>query len=142
MKYQLCKKIFSILFVLLLVSSAPVFAADALPCDLTDDAPQLYQIVCPVARVINVLIIVVGVVLVVMIVMGALKMSLALGDPKGFSGALTTWQFAAIGGFIVVGVFAILFIIFNLFGINLNPFEMTNFLANFILQFSESIGIH
>ena len=68
-------------------------------------------------------------------------MALALGDPKGLKGALITWQYVAVGGAIVIGVFAILFILTNLFGINFSPMNLTNALAEYIRNLLVSFGI-
>jgi uncharacterized membrane protein YedE/YeeE len=143
MLHRVFKNISIILsFVFLLGNSIFTFAQ--VDCDTStwdDYGPQLFQIICPIARVVNILLFAVGAVVVIMLVIGALKMALAFGDPKGLKGAITTWQYVAIGGAIVVGVFAIVYVISNLFGVDLRPYNLTNFIANFIADFSYSIGI-
>lgn len=85
------------------------------------EAPSPLAMVCIAARVLNIIVLVVGIALVVMILWGALKMSTALGDPKGVKGGHDTWTYAAIGAGIVVGVFAIYSIIAQILGLPAMP---------------------
>ena len=142
MPYRVFKRINQAIAFIFLLSCSFITYAQPINCDIhSDDAPTLDQIVCPLARVINIAILAVGSVLVIMVVVGAMKMALALGDPKGLKGALITWQYVAVGGAIVIGVFAILFILTNLFGINFSPMNLTNALAEYIRNLLVSFGI-
>lgn len=96
----------------------PQTASAAVDCsNLTSgDAPTPVQIVCPLLRVVNFMVLVVGAVFVIMILYGAIKLSMALGDPKGLEGARQTWTWTIVGGLIVLGFFAIFTIVVGIFG--------------------------
>ncbi len=81
--------------------------------------PKPSQIICPFLRVVNLALMVSGVALAVFIGYGAIKLSVSLGDPKGYEGAMRTFLFAIIGFFIVVGAFSLLTILNNTLGLQL-----------------------
>lgn len=87
------------------------------------DPPTLAQIVCPFARVLNIAILAAGAVFVLMLLYGGIKLTLALGDPKGYEGAKNTMTWALLGFLVIIGAVAILFIATRLFGIQ---FDITN----------------
>lgn len=80
-------------------------------------APDPRALVCIIARVINVFVGVGMVVFIYMILFGALKLSMAQGDPKGYVGAQNTWFYALIGLLIVVGFFGVYLIAANTLGL-------------------------
>jgi len=110
-----------------LVSISAVNQTYALDCDInmTSEypAPLPSQILCPFVRVFNLGLILVGAVLIMMIVMGAIKMATSLGDPKAYQGASLTWTYALIGTFVVLGSFALIFILNKTFGLGIALFE-------------------
>lgn len=81
--------------------------------NLGDAPPSLDQLLCPIVRVFNTMILLVGAVLIIMIIYGAIKLALSLGDPKGFESARATWLYAAIGLGIILGFWGIFTIIIN-----------------------------
>jgi len=83
------------------------------------EVPLPSQIICPFLRLINLALMLSGVVLTVFIGYGAIKLSVSLGDPKGYEGSMRTFLFAIIGFFIVVGAFSLLFILNNTLGLGL-----------------------
>ncbi|OGC50180.1 hypothetical protein A3A69_01025 [candidate division WWE3 bacterium RIFCSPLOWO2_01_FULL_37_15] len=96
--------------------------AFALDCDIPvtgEDAaaPNITQIVCPFARILNLMVLVVGVVFVIMGLYGAIKIATSWGDPKGLQLSQQTWTHAIAGLAIVLGFFAIILIILNILGI-------------------------
>ena len=112
---------------LLLTNIQPAFAVNC-PTTVDEiDNPTPDQIVCPFMRVINTLVLSSGAMFVIMILFGAIKLSMAMGDPKGFDAAKGTMTWAVIGFLIVVGVFVILTIVTKIFGIDagiLDPFQL------------------
>ena len=86
------------------------------------DNPSPIAIVCPFVRLLNIAVLSVGAVFLGMVVYGGIKLSLSLGDPKGYQGAQQTWFWAVVGLKVVLGFFTILVIVDNIFGLGL----MTN----------------
>ena len=99
------------------------YDCDNLSSDIgSGDAPSPLAMTCIVARVINLFLFSVGVAFVVIVGYGAIKGSLALGDPKGLTAARQTWTYGLVGFFVVVFFFAIFVIILNALGMPvLNP---------------------
>lgn len=91
-------------------------------CDI-DNVNDPAAIVCVIQNIVIVAVAIVGTLFVLMIAYGAYKLSMALGDPKGYSGAIMVWQYALIGFGIVFGVAAILSIIGKAFGITFIDLE-------------------
>lgn len=93
------------------------------------DSPTPYAIVCPVIKVLNVLILFGGAIFLGMVFLTGYKYSMAWGDPKGIQGAHNTATFAVVGLLLVVGIFTILRIIGTIFSIDTSftspqgPFE-------------------
>lgn len=146
MFYQISKilifKIFlSITFISLLLSVGSP-KAYALTCEgFGDNPPGLEQIVCPIARVVNVMLLSAGAVLIIMILWGGFKLATALGDPKGFQAATSTWVHAVVGFLIVVGAIAFLGIITKMLGWEFDfasPFEV---IQTAIKDFATKLGI-
>jgi hypothetical protein len=102
-----------LVFFLFIGFSHNAYALSIAGCDVASNsgAPSPDQILCPVVRIFNILLLISGVALATFIGYGAIKLSASLGDPKAYEGAVRTFQFAIIGFFIVVGSFAILFIL-------------------------------
>lgn len=124
----------------------PAFAYDCsqLSSDLNSgQAPSPLAIVCIIARVINVFILFVGIVLIVMIAYSAIKLSLTLGDPKGFKGVQSTWQYIIIGTFVVLGFFAIFRIVTHVLGISnfYDPNALVQRIEDGITRFLQAAGI-
>jgi len=92
-------------------------------------APSPMAIICPIVRIMNVLVLSAGAVFVVFIFVSAIKYALSQGDPKALQAAQQTLTTTIIGFIIVIGVWTILTIITNVFGFNsaiLNPFGTLN----------------
>ncbi len=83
----------------------------------TSELPALYSILCPVIRILNVLILMAGAGFVIMVINAGYRYSMALGDPKGIEGAHNTLTYAVIGFFITIGVYVILRIIGQIFDV-------------------------
>ncbi|MFC1756183.1 hypothetical protein ACFLZK_02205 [Patescibacteria group bacterium] len=81
--------------------------------------PMPSQIICPFLRLINLALMLSGVALAVFIGFGAIKLSVSLGDPKGYEGSMRTFLFAIIGFFVVVGSFSLLFMLNRTLGLGL-----------------------
>ena len=103
-----------------LSAASPAYAVD---CDLSsvpaDAAPSPDKIFCPLIKVINVGIALGGVVFLIFILIGAIKLAVSLGDPKGFQGASDTWTYAVIGVFVVFGAFMLVGIVDRMFGLGI-----------------------
>jgi hypothetical protein len=127
MKILLTSFIFLIIMILGAVYSQPVAALDCTTPLTGGEAsagpPTLAQVLCPIIRVVNIAILGAGAIFVLMLLYGGVKLTLALGDPKGFEGAKNTITWAVIGFLIIIGVISILFIASRLFGIQ---FDFTN----------------
>ncbi|RJR26845.1 hypothetical protein C4561_03665 [candidate division WWE3 bacterium] len=123
MKIRDFNRLFSILFFVLVLTfgSAPAYAL-TYNCANFDsqvaagEAPSPLAIVCMIARLLNVAVLLVGLVFIFVVAYSAIKLSMALGDPKGFQGAQKTWTYALIGALVVAGFFALFMIIANLVG--------------------------
>ena len=124
MEISLLRKVLTTIFVFTLffgffkVSHAQLNAAY---CDVNTADPSLHprHIICPLIRIMNLLILVSGVALVVFIGFGAIKLSTSLGDPKAYDASMKTFLFALIGFFIIVGAFALVFILDRTLGLGL-----------------------
>lgn len=80
------------------------------------ETPHLAQIICPLIALFNIAILVLAGVFVGFIIYGAIKASMALGDPKGIKGAQQTWTYAVVGAFVVLLGFSIIVIVARIFG--------------------------
>jgi len=109
-------------------------------------APRISQIVCPFARLMNLMILVVGAIFVIIALYGAIKIATSWGDPKALQVSQQTWWHAIAGLAIVLGFFAIVLIILNILGITSyrSPGEafgsIVNELKNFFINTSTSGG--
>jgi len=102
--------------------------------------PQLTDIFTIVGNIFNILVMAAGGVLVVMIAYGAVKASMALGDPRQLQGAKDTWTHALLGFFIVVGFFAVFVIMAGFLGItSLSPANLLNGVMDAIGQLTGTI---
>lgn len=105
------------------------FSSDCNVGSAGSGAPYPGDIICPLIRIVNLLILVAGVGLAVFIGYGAIKLSASTGDPKAYEASLRTFWFAIIGFFVVVGSFALLFILDTTLGLGLGfstPGEMVD----------------
>lgn len=75
-------------------------------------------IVCPVVRILNIMMIMGGVTLVVMILFAAYRFSTSTGDPKAIKGAQNTLTYSIMGFLIVIGVYTIMRILVAIFGLD------------------------
>jgi len=102
-----------------LLLSAFVCTSTALAVDLaTDDPPSLAQIVIPIIRIMNVLVISGGAIFVLMLIVTSYKFAMAQGDPKGMQGARQSFTYTVLGGIAVVFTYAILEIMVGSFGLS------------------------
>ena len=153
MTYQAFKKSKIFLVVLFVAAMANVSFAQATVSSkcggpvtpTTLENPSPLAIVCPVIRVLNVMVLSVGAVFVFMVLYGAIKLSLSLGDPKGYEGAHQTWVWAVIGLGVIVGFYAILLIMDNIFGLGIltgaNPTGIFDNLVGALEGLLSEIGI-
>ncbi len=116
--------------------------AYAYTCSAVDDdsgPPGIEELVCPFARVINVLLFASGAVLILMILWGGFKLAMSLGDPKGFQAATSTWSHALAGFLIVVFALTILSILTRMLGWEFeSPFQR---IYDALLSFTAALGI-
>lgn len=151
---NLKKYFFPILIVIvaLVIPHQIAFAATPFTCasiaegSPEDDPPLILFIACPLIKAINVLVFASTLVFAAMLGWGAIKMSLALGDPKGYEAAKNTMFYAFIGFCVVVFSFVILNIVSRIFGWSIggNPNDLfmtfqtnfENFLGSFGIRFN------
>jgi hypothetical protein len=86
--------------------------------------PSLQQLVCPITALFNIAAIAAAAVFVCFVIYGAIKASMALGDPKALKGAHQTWIYAAVGAAVILLAGAILLIIMTILGVDVG--ELTN----------------
>ncbi|MFA5881045.1 MAG: hypothetical protein WC834_02525 [Eubacteriales bacterium] len=86
-----------------------------------EKAPSPMAILCPVVRLLNVLVISAGAIFVIFVFISAIKYALSQGDPKALQASQQTLTAALIGMLIIIGVYTILTIIKNVFGLQDNP---------------------
>ncbi len=100
-----------------------VYAFAAPDCASIDsgDAPNPNAIACIVARFINLGLFAAGIIFIGLVGYSAVKMAMALGDPKGVQGGQHTLTYALIGLGIVVGSISLLILGGALFDISLSP---------------------
>jgi len=115
--------------------------------DLSADAdpPEIIAIICPLLRVINILLFSASFIFAIMLGYAGIKLSMALGDPKGYESARLTMLYAFIGLFVVLASFTLISIVTGLFGFSItSPQSLVNlffgnivlFLGNFGIQFN------
>ncbi|KKU31189.1 MAG: hypothetical protein UX44_C0007G0013 [candidate division WWE3 bacterium GW2011_GWA1_46_21] len=93
--------------------------AYALECTiLLDTPPSLAQLLCPVRKAFNIVLLSVGAVFSGVALFAAIKFAMAQGDAKAVMGAQQTFTYAVIGVLVVVGVFVITSVSANIFGLN------------------------
>jgi len=108
------------------------FAADApITCStytLDTDMRQvpLTVILCPVVKLLNILIIASAFIFAIFVIIGAVKLSLALGDPKGYEAAKWSLFYSLLGFAIILAFFSLLRIIVGLFAPGASIFEGVN----------------
>lgn len=103
--------------------------------------PNPLAIICTIVRLLNVFILSVGAIFVMFVFISAIKFALAQGDPKALQGAKQTLTMAIIGMLVVIGVFTILTIMRNIFGLKyqltMNPFDvLSDNLAKLLERFN------
>jgi hypothetical protein len=86
-----------------------------------EGAPSPLAIICPMVRYLNIIVYASAAVFVIMIFAGAIKFSLAQGDPKAIQGAKGSLTWAVIGFIVIIGVFTMLTIFKNVLGLKDNP---------------------
>ena len=75
-------------------------------------------IVCPVVRVLNVMMIMAGVALVVMVLLAAYRFAASTGDPKAIKGAQNTLTYSILGFLVVIGIYTLMRILAAIFGLD------------------------
>ncbi len=106
------------------------------------DAPSPMAIICPVARLLNVLVLSAGAFFVVFIFVSAIKYALSQGDPKALQASQQTLTTAVVGFIIIIGVYTILTIIKNVLGLTGNPIlDPFGSLSNSLADLLERLNI-
>jgi len=121
MQRRIFNKLFIFLSLLLISSSVFVFPTYAAPVDCATtsyDEPDPRAIVCPIIKMLNVLVLSAGAAFVGMLFFSAYKFAMSQGDPKGVQGAKDTATLALIGFIIVIGFFVITTILKGIFGVD------------------------
>ena len=132
MPHQVFKRItfFIFLAVTLFELSGTVFAkvsssyqSDCRELESTtwEGAPSPMAIICPIVRLLNVLVLSAGAFFVAFVFIAAIKYALSQGDPKALQASQQTLTTAVIGFLVIIGVYTILTIIKNVLGLQGNP---------------------
>lgn len=117
-------------------------ACEALERLRWDQAVSPMAILCPIVRIVNVVMLSSAVFFVIFIFMASIKYSLSQGDPKALEASKQTLINSVLGFLLIVGSWTILRIIVNILGLNaavLNPVEM---LARNLAKLFETFNIH
>lgn len=85
------------------------------------DEPSPLAILCPIAKLFNVILLSSAAVFVIFIFMTSIKYAMAQGDPKALQGSKQSLTFAIIGFIVVIGSYTALTIIKNVLGLSDNP---------------------
>ena len=101
-------------------------AAFSCPDTPNYDEPDPRAIVCPIIKVLNVLVLTGGTVFVGMLFFSAFKFAMSQGDPKGVQGAKDTATLAVMGFIVVIGVFVIITFVKNAFGVDTDVVSNSN----------------
>jgi hypothetical protein len=118
--------IFTLLFVTLTSPANAQLVCDWNPASETPPLPT--QILCPIVRGVNIIVLMAGVVFTAMVLIASYKYATSLGDPKAAMGASSTLTHAVLGLVLVISTYLILNITFNIFGFSrtvvnpMNPF--------------------
>ena len=92
--------------------------AYAVECSgINPETIEAAQILCPIQRVFNAIILLAGIFLAIMVLWGAQKLALSFGNPDKLKSAVDTWKFALLGFLIIVGAISIYSIIRTALGI-------------------------
>ena len=119
-------------------NSAYAFFINDSFCEISGEVPDPAQIVCPFVRLYNGFILAAGVVLTIMIAIGGIKLSMSLGDPKGYQAASRTWTYTLWGVGIVFGAFFLVRTLNYTLGLGLpfsSPTGMFEFMGDKINKF-------
>jgi hypothetical protein len=112
---------------------------------LVNDAnpPSIAGLICPIVRIFNLLILASGLVFAMMIGYGSIKLSMALGDPKGFDAAKMTLFYAFLGFGVVLGSFTILSILSGFLGAGIisNPLSLFDGFLITVGKLMKQVGI-
>lgn len=119
-----------LLYLLLAFNFVFTFAAG---CGLGGSgAPDPAEFACILEKIITIAIVVAGLIFIAMVSYGGVKLALALGDPKGYAGAVSTWQYALIGVLIVILIGGVLSVVGKLIGVSIVPTALISSLRNAI----------
>lgn len=125
MTYQAFRKLIKLVLIQITIFALLLQPVYALDCDIpTDDDPSPVQILCPIVKALNVIILIGGAVFVIILFLTAYKFAMSQGDPKAMQGARDTGIYAVIGFLIVISVFTILKMMQVMLGLDtgiLNP---------------------
>ncbi|MBU0649904.1 hypothetical protein KJ605_01640 [Patescibacteria group bacterium] len=96
-------------------------ACEDLEKQIWTGSPSPMAIICPIARLLNILIFSAGAIFVALIFITAIKFALAQGDPKALMASKQTLTTAVMGFIVVIGAWAILTILKNVLGLRADP---------------------
>ncbi len=83
-----------------------------------------------------------GIIFAIMIGIGAIKLAVSLGDPKGLEGASRTWTYALVGVAIVLGAVTLVSLIGRVLGLNLGDLSsLFDTAASSLTNFVDTITI-
>jgi hypothetical protein len=107
--------------------------------------PSPWSIVCPLAKILNFMILAGVTAFIIMFVYGMYKYASATGDPKGTAAAQQTVTYAVIGLLVIIGMFTVLLVIGNLFDLDVLNFltgdAIIDNIYNEITHWMEVLGI-
>jgi hypothetical protein len=93
-------------------------------------------ILCPVERILNIVVYASGIVFACFIVYSGIKLSMSWGDPKGFEAAKMSLIYAGLGFGVVLGFWVIFKLSMNIFGLD----EFSN-PAGIFSKFESGVGL-
>lgn len=102
------------------------------------------EILCPLVRVFNLLVIVSVIIAIIYVGYGGIKASMALGDAKGYAAAKQTWIYALYGMGVVLLFFVIILIMDRLLGIGIiqnGPVALLDRIVAPFIQFLQYGGV-
>lgn len=123
MRYRVFNKILISIFIVFFSVFVPINTVRAdvpgpTDCSAPYDEPSPTAIVCPIIKILNVLVLSAGAAFVGVLFFSAFKFAMSQGDPKGVQGAKDTATLAVVGFIVVIGLFAIIIGVKNAFGID------------------------
>lgn len=104
--------------------------------DSTTEYTSITALLCPVLRIVNILLYSAGAVFAIYVIYSGVKLSLAWGDSKGFDGAKWSLTYAVLGFVVILGFFTIYQVVLTT--LNIEGFGSFNAVSD---QVESNIGV-